>query len=172
MVSLALNGGLRISEICALRYEDVDRDANVIHVRRAGHRKPGTKGRRDASGRSSRHRTIAVAPQLIREIPAVPAGYLFPGRDPDPEGDIRPLSTRQAQRLLRQASDGRLTFHQLRHAYATRLWSVCRDSGLVQHQLGHSRLAVTMLYVGIPRDWWRWPYIPVAPDAWSRLYIP
>jgi len=109
VVMAAYGAGLRVSEVCKLRAEDIDSQRMVIHVRNG-------KGDRD------RH---TVLPKRLLELlraywkQARPVGpELFPGRDP---GTM--LSREAVNKAIKVATERakikkRVTPHSLRHAFA------------------------------------------------------
>lgn len=107
-VALALGCGLRRSEICALRWEDV-RDGSV-HVRRSS----------DEDGADRRAKTDAG--HRCVPMPAVVAAGLESVRGSDKVVDMLPhsLSTWWRRNRASLGCDG-YRFHDLRHSYATRL---------------------------------------------------
>lgn len=130
--------GLRRGEALALRYEDVDRDAGVIRVRRSvvfmGNlpqlKEPKTeKGRRD----------VDLLDVLAAAIPRG-RGYIFC----DDDGK---LLTRDAYRkkwaAYCAAIGCELTAHQLRHGYATLLYEAGVPDKDAQEQLGHAHIELT-----------------------------
>ena len=95
-LSVAYGAGLRASEVTHLKVSDIDSDRMIIRVEQG-------KGRRD--------RYAMLAPSLLKLLRAwwveghrlgkmLPGGWLFPGIDP-----VDPLSTRQLNRVVKQAAD-------------------------------------------------------------------
>jgi site-specific recombinase XerD len=111
LLMTAYAAGLRVSEVVALRADDIDSRRMVIRVRQA-------KGRKD--------RYVMLSPRLLELLrrywkAARPTWYLFPGQDPE-----KPLNTRtvhQACRDARQAAGlgKHVTVHTLRHYAASRI---------------------------------------------------
>lgn len=135
----AYAAGLRVSEVVALRVEDIDSRRMVIRVRQG-------KGRKD--------RYVMLAPRLLDLLrtywqAARPRMWLFPGKDPD-----RPLSVSVVQRACRAACrDAGLskhaTVHTLRHCFATHLLEAGTDLRTIQVLLGHSSLRTTATYTHV-----------------------
>ena len=114
--------GLRVSEACRLRVQDVDSPRMVLHVR---------------DGKGGKDRLTLLSPRLLRLLRQYwkvdrPRGRLFPGRTRD--GHVSPQSVRIVfRRALREAGvEGAFSPHHLRHAFATHLledgnrWKVMR----------------------------------------------
>jgi integrase len=159
MCDLALNGGLRVSEIVSLRYEDVDLMRCRLFVRRAAWNKPGTKGRRNKKGESRARRFVHVPCQLIRRLRSRSTGWVFPS----PKATGRHVTTRWAEKALARATDGAIRFHDLRHAYASKLWEWSQQLPLVQLNLGHRKLSTTMVYVAVPTEFYDGSYTGIDP---------
>lgn len=135
----AYAAGLRVSEVCTLRVEDIDSKRMLIHVRQA-------KGRKD--------RIVPLSANLLQMLRGYyreqrPVAWLFPGRSPE-----RPLSTRMLERVVRRAgaSMGKhITPHTLRHCFATHMLEQGVDVRAVQGLLGHAKLHTTARYTHVAR---------------------
>lgn len=154
-VMLALCTGLRIGEVCALRWEQVDMARRVISVR-------GTVGRiyncetsvtelcvSTPKTRTS-NRDIPVTPLLLSALRTV---RMQQRGDCYVVGDgIRPKEPRSYRevfvRLLKKLNIPPIVFHGLRHTFATRCIEGQCDYKTVSVILGHSNVSTTMnLYV-------------------------
>jgi integrase len=146
--------GLRIGEVLALRWCDLDLDAGVVRVNRAvydGHfDEPKTKRSRRTVPLSDMARTI-----LESRKPAVfnPDALVFCARNGSPLSR-RNLLNRQLVPTCKRLGLTRTNWHWLRHANATFLDSVGTPLGTTQSLLGHSSLEITReLYVhSVPED--------------------
>ena len=144
-LATAYGAGLRVSEVVALKVGDVDSERMLLRVERG-------KGRKD--------RYAMLSPQLLEVLRAwwregrrlgalLPAGWLFPGRNP-----IEPLSTRQLNRAVHAAAKAagikkRVSPHTLRHSFATHLLEQDTDIRVIQVLLGHAKLDTTALYTRV-----------------------
>jgi integrase/recombinase XerD len=137
--------GLRVSEAASLKVEHLDGSGGYLHV---------------VNSKGGKQRT-SILPRPVLEalgahLQGRNGGYIFEGRD---QGHI---STRQIQRLLDESAEKaglqetrtgkvrqrkRITPHLLRHSFSR--WSL--DAGIdisyLQHQLGHSSLTTTAIYL-------------------------
>jgi site-specific recombinase XerD len=139
LLMTAYAAGLRLSEVVALRVEDIDSRRMVLRVRQG-------KGRKD--------REVMLSPRLLEVLRRYwlafrPRGYLFPSRDPD-----RPISHSAVQRICKAAlrASGlkkRISPHSLRHSFATHLLEAGTDVRTIQVLLGHSELRTTARYTHI-----------------------
>ena len=135
----AYSAGLRVSEVVSLRVTDIDSDRMQIAIR-------GAKGKKD------RMATLSLfALQLLREYVTLykPKIYLFEGLDKD-----KHYSSRSAQTIFNNAIIGlnlpeSISFHSLRHSYATHLLENGTDIKYVQDLLGHSDIKTTLRYTHV-----------------------
>jgi integrase/recombinase XerD len=141
----AYGTGLRVSEVVALKVGDIDSERMLLRVEQG-------KGRKD--------RHAMLSPQLLEQLRAwwregrrrgalLPAGWLFPGRNP-----IEPLSTRQLNRAVHAAADAagikkRVSPHTLRHSFATHLLEQDTDIRVIQVLLGHAKFDTTARYTRV-----------------------
>ena len=144
IITTAYATGMRISEVCALMCRgDIDSKRNLIHVR---------------SGKGGKDRFVMLSQRLLlflREYyrQSRPCGiYLFPGADPD-----RPISPSSVRTVFNQAVrkvgvSKKITFHSLRHAFATHLLEAGTDIRLIQILLGHSSIRTTCRYTQVSSD--------------------
>jgi site-specific recombinase XerD len=132
-------GGLRISEACQLRPEDIDSKRMVIHVH-AG------KGGRDRYTVLST-RLLAFLRDYFRRYR--PDRWLFPGQTS--EGHASANTSRRVFHAA-VASAGitkTVTPHVLRHCFATHLLESGVDIKVIQALLGHGSLRATEVYTHI-----------------------
>jgi site-specific recombinase XerD len=137
---LAYGAGLRVSEACGLRVEDIDSASMLLHIRNA---------------KRGRERYVMLSPRLLAALRAYwrarrPAGpALFPGRCG--RGTLHRASIAHAVRqAARQVGiDKHVTAHTLRHCFATDLLEQGVDLRTVQVLLGHASLSSTTRYLHI-----------------------
>jgi integrase/recombinase XerD len=139
MALLLYSSGLRVSELLALRADDLDLDRRLVRVRRG-------KGAKDRYTLYAETAADAVA--RYRALHA-PQHYLFPGVRPD-----RPLSSRSVQKVIAAAAkragiEKRVTPHTLRHSFATHLLENGIDVRHIQELLGHASLTTTQIYTHV-----------------------
>lgn len=157
-IYMSLTTGMRIGEICALQWDDVDLNAGTISIRKTIERIYTV----EEDG--ERHTKLVIGPPKtpysIREIPVTGelAALLLSlrgsasGKDYVLTGTERPTEPRTYRnhydRLLRQLCIPHIKFHGLRHSFATRCIESECDYKTVSAILGHSDIRTTLnLYV-------------------------
>lgn len=154
---ICLYSGLRIGEVCALTWGDLDLAAGEIHVRKTLQRIFLADGDEkeyalviSTPKTASSVRDIPLARNLakmIRPLKKLVRDDCFVASNaPDP---IEPRYLRDYfSRLLKTLGLPRLKFHALRHTFATRCIESGCDYKTVSAILGHASLATTMdIYV-------------------------
>ena len=148
-VLLTLNSGLRLGELCALRWSDIDLHADFLQVEREVQRLY-----------EQGHTRLVVQPpkseSSLRRIP-LPADILslLAAHKPKTAGSVclltgtaAPLEPRTMQNryraLLKRAGVPYRNFHALRHTYATRCIEQNVDVKSVSEMLGHSDVRITL----------------------------
>jgi integrase len=148
LVAVCLFAGLRISEAVGLTWQDVDFGAELIRVRHQLSREAGSKRRKikTPAGR----RDVVMMDALARELRRHKLSARF-SRDADPvfaTDSGRPLSQRNASREFAKAVDRAklegVSFHALRHTFASLLIAQGRDPVFVADQLGHASPSITL----------------------------
>ena len=139
MVTLMYSSGLRIGEVCRLRYEDVDRKHMRLHITHS-------KNRNDRYAILSKA-ALDLLTQYWFEC-GRPMGYLFPKQ----RGEDRPIDTFYLSRHIHAHEDRlgwerRLTCHSFRHAFGTHLYENGTDLLTIKALMGHKSLNSTTIYV-------------------------
>jgi integrase/recombinase XerD len=134
--------GLRVSEVVALRAEDIDSKRMVLRV---------------CQGKGMKDRYVMLSPkllQILREYYKAfrPTATLFFGK-----GKGRPLDRgtvwRACRLIARRAGlSKRVTVHTLRHSFATHLLEAGVDLRTIQALLGHRSLRTTALYTFVSTE--------------------
>ena len=138
--------GLRVSELCGLRLEDIDLQRGFLLAR----------------GKGKKERVVplgARAREMLEGYLAVTRGTLLHGKAsaalfPHPGG--KPLTRQTIWKLIKKyalATGIRkpLSPHKLRHSFATHLVENGADLRAVQAMLGHADLSTTEIYTHVNR---------------------
>jgi site-specific recombinase XerD len=148
-ISLLYGAGLRISEMLALRFQDIDSSRGVLRIARP----------------KNRHARDAILPSatlgLLRELWKMRRG-LGPVRIEDPifvsrKGKVlrRDVIANELVRCAERAGIRKRVYpHLLRHSFATSLIEAGTDVTTVQKLLGHRSLSSTARYVHLTAATW------------------
>ena len=139
MVSLMYSSGLRVGEVCSLKYKDIERSSMRIHVAK-------TKNRSDRYAVLSQ-KALDILTEYWYEYDR-PMDWLFPAKQ-DPS---RPIKTavvnHQVLELRRKLClNPKLNSHSFRHAFATHLYESGTDLLTIKELLGHKSITSTVIYV-------------------------
>jgi len=141
---LAIQTGLRVSELIALRRQDLDLRASAHVVCRG-------KGRKQRSTPLTRQ-SVATLRVWLKEIPDRPTVPLFPGPRGEPlsRDAIRRMVTRHALTAQQQCPSlqtKKVTPHVLRHSCAMALLHAGIDLFTIALWLGHEGVETTQIYL-------------------------
>ena len=133
-------GGLRVSEVAALRIDDIDSKRMLIHVHQG-------KGKKD--------RLVPLSVKLLETLRhyyrvTKPRDWLFPGQNPECHIN-RATINHIVKRASVSAIGKRISPHTLRHSNATHLLEAGVNIRVVQGLLGHGRLSSTDVYSHVTR---------------------
>jgi site-specific recombinase XerD len=140
MVMLAYGAGLRVSEVCKLRVEDIDPKRMLVHVRHA---------------KRGRERYVMLSPKLLATLRAYwkasrPCGpQVFPGRGANGLFSREGVHAAMVNAARRAGITKTLSPHTLRHSFATHLLDAGTDLRTLQVLLGHASLKSTMAYLHV-----------------------
>ncbi|UPT68987.1 MAG: site-specific integrase [Sphingobacteriales bacterium JAD_PAG50586_3] len=156
-VYICLCSGIRIGEICALTWEDIDTENGVINVRRTIQRiynieddSRKTEVVLDTPKTKNSIREIPINKELLRMLKPMkkivnPSFFVL-------TNDAKPTEPRTYRNyykeLIKTIGLPELKFHGLRHSFATRCIESKCDYKTVSVLLGHSNISTTLnLYV-------------------------
>ena len=142
MLRLMLNTGLRLAEVTALKWRDIDLTTGKLMVRQ---------------GKGSKDRTLWVAEgdvDRLRSWRERQATVCDTCEHAFTTLNGKPLGHRYVQRMVKRHAakagiDKNISPHTLRHSFATDLYRETSKIHRVQKVLGHSNLSTTMIYTHI-----------------------
>lgn len=156
-IFICLSTGMRIGEICGLRWQDIDVEDGVIMVKHTLQRiyildesERHTEIILDTPKTSNSIRDIPMSSELLKIMKqfnkVVNDDYFVISNDINP---IEPRTYRNYyKRLCKKLDIPELKFHGLRHTFATRCIEAKGDYKTVSVLLGHSNISTTLnLYV-------------------------
>ena len=136
----AFYGGLRLGELQALRWEDVDLATGVLRVKRAWDKVEGIIEPKSRAG----VRTVPIAAVLRDYLDAHKtahdSGYVF--------GSERPFSYSgvytRAKRVWKDAGLTPISLHECRHTFASLMIAAGVNAKALSTYMGHANIAITM----------------------------
>lgn len=147
LLMVAYRHGLRVSELVALRWDQIDLKQGLLHVSRL-------KG-----GIASTHPIRGPELRALRRLQREYEGpYVFATER------LGPLTTSTARKIVARAGEvARLPFpvhpHMLRHAAGYKLANEGHDTRAIQHYLGHRNIQHTVRYTELApgrfKDFWK-----------------
>ncbi len=148
LLMIGYRHGLRVSELVALRWDQVDFKAGLMHVARLKNGTPSTQPIRGPALRALR--------ELKREYPSSP--YLFVTERGGP------MTAATVRKLMARAGElAKLPFpihpHMLRHSAGYKLANDGHDTRSIQQYLGHKNITHTVRYTELSperfKNFWR-----------------
>jgi integrase/recombinase XerD len=141
---VAYSAGLRVSEVINLRLQDIDRERQQLFIY-------CSKGKKDRYVMLS-PMVLDVLEQYYKMSEVKPTNYLFEGQS---RGE--PYTTRSAQKIFSNAKEKAgisktLSFHSLRHSFATHLLEKGVDVIYIKDILGHFDIKTTERYLHVRRE--------------------
>ncbi|MGB4773935.1 MAG: tyrosine-type recombinase/integrase, partial [Daejeonella sp.] len=139
----AYSAGLRVSETVNIKQSDIDSNRMVIKIE-------NSKGKKD--------RFVNLSPVLldvlrdyIKSSNPRPKTFLFESEEPN-----RPYSSRSAQKVFQRAKEiagirKEVSFHSLRHSFATHLLEKGIDIRYIKDILGHFDIKTTERYTHVSK---------------------
>ena len=143
ILELLFSTGLRVSELCSLT-SDINLSSDELSIR----------------GKGGKVRVVFISDNAKRAV----RNYLFARKDmsealfvqtdPGDTKDVRSLSRRSVERIVKQHAvksgiSKKVTPHALRHLFATDLLSNGADLRSVQAMLGHANIGTTQIYTHV-----------------------
>ena len=151
-ILICLFTGLRVGEICALRWEDISFSDQTIHVHQTMQRV------QDRTGTGSKTKIIVTTPKSACSIRTIPIPYnlisIISSYRTEMTGYVlasgsqkfvepRTMQNRY-KKALKMSSVAPANFHALRHTFATRCIELGFDVKSLSEILGHASVNITM----------------------------
>ncbi|MGT2729828.1 tyrosine-type recombinase/integrase [Streptococcus phocae subsp. salmonis] len=144
IISLLLSTGLRISELCHIKLNNINLSNRTLHI----------------IGKGKKERIIFLGDQTTNHLLKTYIKtycnqsdvYLFLGKYPN-----KPLSEQSVRLILKKIREqlhfkSTITPHMFRHSFATMLLDNDIDIRYIQQILGHSSISVTQIYTHVSQS--------------------
>lgn len=135
IILVAYSAGLRLSEIINLKWQDIDLERDLIHIKRA-------KGKKD--------RVVMLSKKLKEQLNSISQtdSFIFM------TNRNKKYSDRTIQKIIATAASKanlqkHITPHTLRHSFATHLLEAGTDIRYIKNLLGHSDISTTLVYTKV-----------------------
>lgn len=133
--------GMRRSELCHLRPEDIDKERMIVRIRH---------------GKGGKDREVPLSPKLLEQLRTyyrsvkVRNGWMFPS--PQTRRPDQPITQKAVWHACREATrragiTKAVHPHTLRHSFATHLFDSGAELPVIQTLLGHADPRDTMIYL-------------------------
>ena len=149
-IAVCLYTGIRIGELCAMQWKDIDLEKRTLTVRK-------TIQRIQTPDNTKRTKLVITEPKSQSSIRIIPmpeclaeklGSYVGNEDDYILSGTSKPVEPRTMQnrfaRMLKNANLPSVHFHSLRHAFATRCIALGFDVKTLSEILGHSSVELTL----------------------------
>ena len=140
----AYSAGLRVSEVVALQLNHIDSDRMQIFIKCA-------KGKKD--------RYVVLSPVVldvlrayIKQCRVRPLKFVFEGLEPGTAYSKRSAEEEYNKAKKMAKIQKEITFHGLRHSFATHLLEKGVDVKYIQELLGHFSIKTTMRYLHVKKE--------------------
>ncbi len=143
IVEMLYGSGLRVSELCGVRHEDLDLDRTEVRV----------------WGKGSKQRLVPLSDPAVAALRAWLGDHRYSFVTEDTPADAvflnqrgRAMTPRDVRRVIDRRSVVPTHPHALRHTFATHLLDGGADLRAVQELLGHADIASTQIYTHVSRE--------------------
>jgi type 1 fimbriae regulatory protein FimE len=141
LIMIAYRHGLRVAELVAIRWDQIDLSQGLIHINRLKNGVPSVHPLRGNELRSLR--------QLQRDYPETHYVFVSERKAPLTPDAVRKIVTRAGHEAGLEFS---IHPHMLRHATGYKLANDGQDTRAIQHYLGHRNIQHTTRYTELASD--------------------
>jgi integrase/recombinase XerD len=157
VVKLLVYTGIRVSELCSIRIQDIDLNNKTLKIR---------------NGKGDKDRLVVFSEKVVPDLKL----YLMDVRDKKPKSDflfptskskrISPVTIERLVRVIvkRSGITKKVTPHTFRHTFVTSLLRNGADLRIIQILLGHSSISTTQIYTHVDDRALKMGYEKFAPN--------
>ncbi len=139
IIKLLVYTGIRVSELCSIRIQDIDVNSKTLKIR---------------NGKGDKDRLVVFSDKVVPDLKL----YLMEMKDGKARGDflfptsrskrVSPVTVERVVRNIvkRSGLQKKVTPHTFRHTFATSLLRNGADLRIIQLLLGHSSISTTQIY--------------------------
>lgn len=138
VIQMAYGTGMRVSELINLKWQDIDFQRNIIHIKRA-------KGKKD--------RIVMLSPKIKKALNSLnikKEGYVFLSNRKK-KYTIRTIEKIVENTRIKAGIKKKVSPHTLRHSFATHLLENGTDIRYIKELLGHSDISTTLIYTKVSK---------------------
>lgn len=148
-ILISLNAGLRIGEICALKWSDIDMYSHLLHVNHTMSRLKNDKDKWkwivETPKTQASIRAIPLSNSLFEALMRIKKTAVSDYIVSDYEGFVNPRTYEYRYHAeIRESKVRDVNFHVLRHTFATRCVEGGMDIKTLSEILGHSNVSITL----------------------------
>ena len=151
-IAICLLTGMRIGEICALKWKNIDLDSKLIYIKQNLQRvyigKSKTKIIIDTPKTKNSIRAIPISDKLLNILQQIYENNNFSEDEFFLTGNKKYIEPRYYQKFfkecLKECKIKNYNFHVLRHSFATNCVKIGMDVKSISEILGHSDVKVTL----------------------------
>jgi len=144
IIFTAYSSGLRVSEVVNLKIKDVDSVRMCLFIEKA-------KGKKDRIVNLS-PLVLDILRSYIKKCKPMPVTYLFEGQQPGTRYSVRSAQEIFVAARKKAGIQKNLSFHSLRHSFATHLLEKGVDIRYIKDLLGHFDIKTTERYTHVSKN--------------------
>jgi len=143
MILITVRTGLRIGELLALRWEDINLQEKILTVNQNIVR--GIEG----SPKNNKTRTVPLTPSVVKMLVARIKDNKYIFHDDNGKALKYNVCLRRLHKICRLTGLRKISWHTLRHSFASHLGAKPNSIVAIKEVMGHADIKTTMRYVHV-----------------------